>query len=174
MYCLTKNELIELPISHTTECQKLKILGYLDSSSNLTEKGKQVFDVIENYKSDKKVPPVKNIEEFKDNVSIYREIFPKGVVDGKPLRGSPSEIAPRILWFFNTYPQYTWDHVLKATQSYIDSFGADFTYCKTSIYFIKKEDKNKNTTSVLADWCEAELDELKESPRPILGFNRLV
>ena len=69
MYCLTKNELIELPISHTTECQKLKILGYLDSSSNLTEKGKQVFDVIENYKSDKKVPPIKNIEEFKDNVS---------------------------------------------------------------------------------------------------------
>jgi hypothetical protein len=112
-------------------------------------------------------------EYFLANVAKYREIFPKGVVNGKTLRNGSLELTNRFLWFFQTYPQYSWDHVLAATQNYIDQC-ADFTYCKTSAYFIKKEDKNKTTQSLLADWCEAHLDEEKDSESPIIGFNKLV
>lgn len=175
MYCLLKNEYIDLKIPYTTEMHKLRLLGYLDDNHNLTALGKGIVIEIEVAMGENKTSKLANVDDtFAANVAKYRELFPRGVVNGKTLRNGTTELTTRFLWFFKTYPQYTWDHVLNATQHYINSFGIDLTYCKTSGYFIKKEDKNKNMTSLLADWCEAELDEEREKAKPIIGFNKLV
>jgi len=175
MYCLAKNENLSLKIPYATELRKLGLLGYVDENHNLTSTALKVLMDIDAGMGDDKVQKSKLIDsEFADNVTKYRELFPKGVVNGKALRNGTIELTNRMLWFFKNYPQYTWDHVLNATQNYINSFGTDLTYCKTSAYFIKKEDKNKNTISLLADWCEAELDEEKEPAKPVIGFNKLV
>lgn len=154
---------------------RLKLQGYLDDQHNLTAKAKQVLKEISSSLSGNKTSKISEADEiFKAQVTKYRELFPKGVISGKPLRNGSADLTVRMLWFFKTYPQYTWEHVLSATEKYITSFGADLTYCKTSAYFIRKEDKNKNIISLLADWCEAELDEDKEPVYPVIGFNKLV
>ena len=45
--------------------------------------------------------------------------------------------------------------MLNATKKYLESFeqSNDYTYAQTSKYFIKKDDKNKSTTSTLASMC---------------------
>lgn len=175
LYCLAKNEHLDLKIPYTTEMHKLKLLGYLDDNHNLTPAAMNVLMEIEsslNQTKDYKALAVDDI--FKANVAKYREIFPRGVIDGRALRNGSLELTNRMVWFFQTYPQYTWDVVLSATKSYINSLGEDLTYCKTSKYFIKKDDKYKVTVSLLADWCEAELDEDKEQASPVIGFNKLV
>lgn len=154
---------------------RLKLQGYLDDQYNLTIQAKVILnDIVSSLTGDKSSKTLEIGEEFKAQVTKYRELFPKGVISGKPLRNGSADLTTRMLWFFKTYPQYTWEHVLSATEKYIMSFGPDLTYCKTSAYFIRKEDKNKNIISLLADWCEAELDEDKEPVNPIIGFNKLV
>lgn len=92
--------------------------------------------------------------EFAKNVKKYRDLFPAGIQHGRALRTSTTDLAPRFVWFFKTFPAITWDMIFRATESYIDSFGRDLTYCKNSSYFIKKDDKSKSTISDLATWCE--------------------
>lgn len=154
---------------------KLKLLGYLDDNHNLTPAAMNVLIEIESSLGQTKEGKTLGADDlFKANVAKYRELFPKGVVNGRVLRNGSVDLISRMLWFFQTYPQYSWDMVLNATQSYINSLGTDLTYCKTSKYFIKKDDKNKLTISLLAEWCEAELDEDREEVSPIIGFNKLV
>lgn len=178
MDCLSKNLSLDLPIPYSTETHKLKLLGYLDDKHSLTPKAIELISAADAIISNPKETVVGQTiitDEFKAQVAKYREIFPKGVVNGKALRGGSAELTARFVWFFKEFPQYTWDHVLNATQNYINSFGTDLTYCKTAVYFIKKDDKNKNTISLLADWCEAELDTEREEPvKHIIGFNRLI
>ena len=153
---------------------KLKLLGYLDENHNLTTTANNTLIDIESGMMGTKVGRTGLLDEaFVANVAKYRELFPKGVVNGKALRNGSIELTNRMLWFFKTYPQYDWEIVLAATHNYLSTLE-DFTYCKTSAYFIKKEDKNKNTQCLLADWCEASLDEDKELASPIVGFNKLV
>lgn len=175
LYCLDNTEKIELPIPDKTEMHRLQLLGYLDEQYNITEKGKMMLIDIERFfiKKDKE-PNKSDLElEFKHSVKKYIDIFPGGIVSGKALRGSISTILPRMNWFMKTYPEYTWDTIYVATRKYIESLD-NMTYCKTAGYFIKKDDKNKTTTSLLADWCEA-VNNMEEEERnnPALGFNKL-
>lgn len=177
LYCLDKNEPLDLTVPYSTEMHKLKLSGYLDDKHNLTDSAIEVMKEIDAVFKPREKAGSKLVitDEFKESVAKYREMFPKGVVSGKALRNGTLELTTRLLWFFREHPQYTWEHVYNATQNYINSFGTDLTYCKTSAYFIKKEDKNKNIISLLADWCEAELDNEKDEPvSPIIGFNKLV
>jgi hypothetical protein len=59
------------------------------------------------------------------------------------------------VWFFKEYPEYTWEDVFTATTRYVEPFeeSSDYTYMQTSRYFIKKDDKSKNTISTLAGIC---------------------
>lgn len=70
-------------------------------------------------------------------------------------RTNPKELYDKFIWFFNEYPDYTWELVLQATGQYVKSFqdASDYTYMQSSKYFIKKEDKNKQVTSTLASMC---------------------
>jgi hypothetical protein len=153
---------------------KLKLQGFLDEQSRPTAEAKLLL--IEAAKLHlRKIKDVTTSldESFQENIAKYRKLFPAGVVAGKQLRNSANDLVPRMVWFQKTYPQYTWENILSATEKYIQSLGTDYTYCKTAAYFIKKDDKNKSSISLLATWCEAELDDDNHVPVNI-GFNRLV
>lgn len=176
MHCLDNNESISLPIPYKTELQRLLLLEYVDTNYNLTPKGVAVLiDIAKcEIKKTKGTPdPRTQAIDFKDNVKKYIDLFPSGVVSGKALRASVTSVAPRFIWFFANYPEYGWDVIYNATKRYLQSV-TDMEYCKTSGYFIKKDDKNKNTVSLLSDWCAATIgeDDVPDLP-PNLGFNKL-
>lgn len=175
MYCLDNTEKIELPIADKTEMHRLHLIKYVDDQYNITEEGRRILIEIERFfiRKNKEVETADKETEFKDNVKKYIQLFPGGIVSGKALRGSISTIAPRMIWFMKSYPEYSWDIIYLATEKYIESLD-NMTYCKTAGYFIKKDDKNKTTVSLLADWCEAVKDTAEEERNnPALGFNKL-
>ena len=92
-----------------------------------------------------------------EQIEQYNLCFPKGRKDGtsSSFRANPKELVERFNWFFKEYPEYTWENVLDATKLYTKQFidSNDFTYLQLSKYFIKKDDKNKTTTSSLANVC---------------------
>lgn len=115
-------------------------------------------------------------KEFIEKLAEYRNLFPTSKAAGKIVRSSVVDLHQRMTWFVSTYPEYTWDIILSATKKYIESHNGDYKYCMTSAYFIKKDDKNKASLSLLSSWCEAESedDAQDQTPSTILGFNRLV
>lgn len=174
LHCIENNAIMDLQLAYSTEMHRLKLQGFLDEKSNLTDKSIKVLNqaaVIE----PKKSKGVKEVitQDFKQNLLKYRELFPTTKDAGRPVRSTMVDLEPRMQWFFRTYSDYTWDMILNATRKYIESQSGDYRYCMTSAYFIKKDDKNRSTLSTLATWCEAENDEQPDS-NPFVGFNRLV
>lgn len=169
---------MDLPVAHSTEIKRLQLSGHLEPNSMaLTLKGKEL--VIEACKLFTRT--TKDImdslgDDFNANVLKYRELFPKGSNSGRTLRSSINDLIPRMRWFMQTYPQYTWENILNATTKYITSLTESnkMEFCKTAAYFIKKDDKNKMTVSSLAEWCEAEVDTDIEEENPITMFNKLL
>jgi hypothetical protein len=149
----------DLP-GQSAEITRLKYHGYLDKETGkLTDQSRVIL--VEASKLFNR--NVKNLhdeldKEFTENVKKYRDLFPAGIQHGRALRTSTTDLSPRFVWFFKTFPAITWDMIFRATEKYIESFGRDLTYCKNSSYFIKKDDKNKSTICDLATWCE-NLDE---------------
>ena len=176
LYSLDQNLSFDLPIPYAAEVFKLKHLGLIDDDSKLTQEGRMFL--IETYRIQLK--QVKSINDeldssFRENVETYRLLFPKGVVDGKALRSSMTDLVPAFIWFFKVYPQFTWENVINATKLYLESHQGNYTYCKTAGYFIKKQDKSKNYISLLATWCEAEIDGNDQPSSNIVDdFNKLV
>jgi len=155
LYCMDNNCDLDLPVSHGTEEFKLKVEGFLDENSKLTEKAREVLIQAER----QQIKQLKNVskeldDSFKENVLKYKDLFPKGIVAGKALRVGSKELETRLTWFFKSYPQFTWDTIFKATEKYIDAQSSDMRYCMRSDYFIKKDDKSKSSVSLLAAWCE--------------------
>lgn len=166
----------DLP-GQSAEITRLKHYGYLTKEDGkLTDAAKLIL--VEASKLFNR--NVKNLhdeldKEFTSNVKRYRDLFPAGIQHGRALRTSATDLSPRFVWFFKTYPVITWDMIFRATEKYIDSFGRDLTYCKNSSYFIKKDDKNKSTISDLATWCEnLEEDEADSSYGDYGGFNEVI
>jgi len=178
LYCLDSTEKIELAIADKTELHKLHLMNYVDDQGNVTPQAKliliQAALLFPRKGRDYEVDANPD-EEFKQNVKEYINLFPAGVTAGKALRGSVTAILPRMRWFFHNYPEYTWDNVYIATKKYLESLSGDsMTYCKTAAYFVKKDDKTRNTISLLADWCAATVDEEEsQASNPALGFNKL-
>jgi hypothetical protein len=127
--------------------------------NKITDKGllliKQAEDILTKMKKEKKkkVP----FEDWEEKIAQYNDMFPKGRKMGSTVsfRANPKELYERFVWFFTAFPEYGWDEVFDATKKYLASFEAsmDYTYAQTSKYFIKKEDKNKDTVSTLATMC---------------------
>jgi len=116
------------------------------SNYSITELGDEVvftIDIVDNNK-DKKVD-----EDF---IKKYNELFPVGKNGGnKVMRTHPKDLENRMKQFMTKYgDSYTQEVILKATENFIKKFRGDYTYCPTSLYFIKKEN-----TSALAAECEA-------------------
>lgn len=93
--------------------------------------------------------------EFKKKIEEYRLIFPEEPIpDGRRLRDSVKNLEVNFRWFFKNH-EYDWDTILKATKKYIDEFRSrNWEYVRGSKYFIKKQDKTKDITSDLSNYCE--------------------
>ena len=156
------------------EQHKLALNGYLNEnydtttesvSYSLTKKATDTIKKCDEYFKTSVVKKSKNtvkFEDWQDNIKIFNELFPKGRKQGSTVsfRSTPKELFEKFKWFFAEYPEYDWDLVFKVTSNYIDEFDeqGDYTYMQTSKYFVKKDDKNKVTTSTLANLCYSYLE----------------
>ncbi len=127
------DELEEALYKLTTKGQNF--IKYAEHSSLVVEKGEE--DSVEAW-----------IEE-------YINIFPEHVRGQRNLRGDKDSCTTRMKWFLKKYG-YTKDHILAATEEYVNSQaqsenGHKFTV--TSDYFIKKGN-GTDMTSRLAQACE--------------------
>jgi hypothetical protein len=98
-----------------------------------------------------------------DKINEYRDIFPNGKLpSGQLAKQNVQDLKANFVWFFKTYPEFDWDLVLDATEYYVATFEKkNYLYMATSKYFIKKDDKFKNSHSILADYCQQILDDPK-------------
>lgn len=143
-----------------TEQHRLAMTDFLyekDDNYTLTDKAITTIKtaeklLVEVTKKIKKVP----YGTWTDEINQFNNMFPKGKRDGSTIayRTNPKELHERFCWFFETYPEYTWELVLNATKKYVEVCTEnDVKYLQTSKYFIKKQDKNLEITSTLASLC---------------------
>jgi hypothetical protein len=167
LYCMVYNIPI-VGIPYTLEQYKLSLNDYVNEHVaedktifyTITAKAAHVIHESEvyicNIKTVKKVNKI-DFKDWEDKIKQYNELFPKGKKEGSSIsfRTNPKELYEKFKWFFQEYPEYDWDMVLAATEKYIKVFeeANDYTYMQTSKYFIKKDDKNRVTTSTLSTHC---------------------
>lgn len=167
LYCMVYNIPI-VGIPYTLEQYKLSLNDYVNEHVaedktifyTITAKAAHVIHESEvyicNIKTVKKVNKI-DFKDWEDKIKQYNELFPKGKKEGSSIsfRTNPKELYEKFKWFFQEYPEYDWDMVLAATEKYIKVFeeSNDYTYMQTSKYFIKKDDKNRVTTSTLSTHC---------------------
>lgn len=141
------------------EQHRLQLTGYLqheDGVYNITDKGLHLLRECEQTIGKIQKAKKKNIpfSEWEEQIAKYNDLFPKQKKPGSNyyFRTAPKELFSRFKWFFLEYPEYTWDDVFEATKKYVNSHeeAGDYTYMQLNKYFIKKDDKNRSTTSALA------------------------
>jgi hypothetical protein len=144
----TDSQLINL----NYEKRSLIVFEWLDSEGKLTEKSENLLNEIEEWFTVKttKTSKKKLGENFKELIEKYREKFPSGSHNGRPLRTSYNNTKAAFDKFFGEY-KYDWDIIMKATDLYLsEQENQNYKYCKNSRYFVIK---NTNE-STLADYCE--------------------
>jgi len=137
--------------------------GLINSDGILTDKAIIILDELETFlvKTKKKVTTAVLGDDFLSKIKEYREIFPAmRLPSGELARQTVQELKDKFVWFFKTYPEFTWEIILDATDYYIFTKQREnFNFTVTSSYFIKKTDpKTKETTSKLADYCQTIID----------------
>lgn len=113
-------------------------------------------------KTKKKVATSVLGDNFLENIHKYRNIFPTGPLPhGELARQSVQELKDKFVWFFKTYPEFSWEQVLSAAHFYVwRKSNEQYAYMSTSSYFIQKMDiKTKVNKSLLADMCQAMVDD---------------
>jgi hypothetical protein len=132
-------------------------MNLVDDNNNITSTGLVILNEFETFlvKTKKKVDKEVLGEDFMTKVKEFRELFPaKRLPSGELARQSPQELKDKLVWFFKTYPDITWDEVLDAAEYYNAYFKKKgYMYMATSSYFIKKTLQDKTITSKLADTC---------------------
>ena len=119
----------------------------------LTDKGKNFIQFAEAVSL-----IVKNTDEddLENWIKEYNSLFPEPVRGQRNLRGDEGSCMKRMEWFLKKY-KYTKEHILAATEEYINSQAASsdgHKYTVTSDYFIKKG-TGTEMTSRLAQACES-------------------
>lgn len=154
-----------LIINQDAELLICKSKGLIDEQNNVTPRGLEALEEFQTFlvKTKKKVTKEVLGENFMENITKYRELFPAERLPSKQYaRQSVEELKDKFIWFFKTYPQFSWELVFDATDYYIylkKVQPVPYQYMMTSSYFIKKSDGG-NTRSALADTCQ----ELLENP----------
>ncbi len=94
-------------------------------------------------------------QDMQSWIKAYNELFPEPEKGQRNLRGDEESCLKRMQWFMKKY-KYTKEHILAATEEYINSQAASqdgHKYTVTSDYFIKKG-VGVDSTSKLAQACE--------------------
>lgn len=115
-----------------------------------------LMETDENFK-DKKAKNDKELlgDFYEKKIEEYRLMFPEiRLPTGKYAREASKNLEVNFRWFFKIH-NYDWDTVFKATQKYLDEYREkNWEFMRTSKYFIKKQEKNGDTTSDLANYCQ--------------------
>lgn len=163
-----KNHVHPPLINVDSELMFCKHGGWVTSDNKLTNKAETLLaDAEIMFKKIKTKVSVDVLgDNYMDNVKAFRELFPiKSAIGNRTLRSSPEELKERFIWFFNKYPNYTWETVLKATKYYIEQ-NEHSEYISTAGYYISKQEKGSNLmVSKLANDCQAVLDGLDTTPQ---------
>lgn len=150
-YINTRSEQYRLSMSGFVKDEGNDVYTITTLGGNIIRQCEKILE--KNITKQKKVP----FEEWAADINAYNDLFPKGRRSDSSIafRANPKELYERFAWFFNEFPNYNWDLVKQATVQYINSFkeSGEFTYMQNAKYFIKKDDKNKQTTSNLATIC---------------------
>lgn len=94
-------------------------------------------------------------------INTYRNMFPaKRIPKVGLLRQTVQELRDKFIWFFKTYPEFSWDLVLDATDYYMYTKQKEnMEFITTSSYFIQRTDSTtKVNRSLLADYCQMIID----------------
>ena len=96
---------------------------------------------------------------FKDRLEEFIHIFPtQKLPSNKYARGNIKNIEVNFMWFFQEYPDYSWDVILEATEKYVEEYRLEnYQYMRTAMYFIKKL-KDGTAESELANYCDIALN----------------
>ena len=161
--CKHKIKLTDI-IEQDVEKSICQVRGFIDSNNKLTPIGLQILEEFETYLVKTKKQVVSDIlgVDFLEKVTRYRDIFPKGMLpSGELARQGINELKDKFVWFFKTYPEYTWELVIDAADVYVQlKAKVDFKYAVTSSYFIKKTDiRTKENKCALADYCQLLIDD---------------
>jgi len=148
------------------ELRYLKSTGWVNLDGKVSQKGIDVVSGVEEWFSStiEKTNKSKLGDNYKEKIEAYRELFPKGLHNGRTLRSSYNNLKTTFDKFFKEY-DYPWDIILRATKCYLDlQEDNNFKFCKNSRYFIMKS-INQTNDSELGNYCEliisGELEENK-------------
>jgi hypothetical protein len=153
-----------LIINEDAEFNICQAKGFIDPlTGTLTSKALVLLEDFETLlvKTKKKVASDVLGGDFLDYIKKYRELFPATrLPSGELARQSVQELKDKFIWFFKTYPEYSWTQVIDAAYYYVyKKTEDDFKFMSTSSYFIQKTDiKSKTVKSLLADYCQLLID----------------
>lgn len=123
---------------------------------SLLPKGLKVLNEAESlFKTQKKGTPTQILGQgYQQKIQEYLEIFPKiKLPSGKAARSDKKNVETALAWFMSNY-DYSWDIILKATESYVTEYELkNYLYMQTSQYFIRKQLSDKTWGSELANRC---------------------
>ena len=150
-------------INEDEEYQTAKERGHLDNDNNLSHGALFILDEFESLlvKTKKKIASQVLGTDAVVNINIYREMFPaKRINKVGLLRQTVQELKDKFIWFFKTYPEFSWELVLDATHYYVYiKEKENMEYITTSSYFIQRTDTyTKTNRSLLADYCQMIVD----------------
>jgi hypothetical protein len=97
--------------------------------------------------------------EVSDWYEEYRELFKKTRKRGST--GSRASVIEKLSRFVISYPEYTKEQILKATESYIRTCAPSYKYLMQADYFISKKDDEGTVRSRLLTFLEEDIDENK-------------
>jgi len=153
LYCISKG-VKALNINIHLEQRILLSQGFLDNNNTITPKGVELILDVNSF-----FLKTNDIIETKvssiDNIERYLLIFPNVLLpSGKYARSNKKNLEGAFKWFFKNY-KYSWETIYKATNQYVAHYELhNWKFMKTSLYFIKKSDVERNTISELADHCQ--------------------
>lgn len=139
---------------------------WLNKDGELTAKSFTLLDEIDGYFKTTKKNTSKSLmgENFSEKIGEYLEIFPKfKLPSGKYARSNKKNLENNFRWFFKTY-DFHWDTIIKATIRYVDEYErGGYKYMKTSQYFIRKQNLDKESDSELANYCDLIINGTEEA-----------
>lgn len=159
LYCIREN-VQSIGINLHQELRGLTVGGFIHQNEaeviTISEKGNLLLSEVESYfkLQKKKTSTAIMGADFTEKLLQYNELFPKmKLPSGKLARAAERNLETNFKWFFENY-KYSWDIILKATAAYVDEYERrNWNFMRTSMYFIKKQEKDHSITSDLADYC---------------------
>lgn len=152
-------------IESTVESAECQRKGYLNADGKITDRGLQVLEEFDTYLVKRKAKVAADVlgPDYLQNVEFYRNQFPaQRLPSGLYARQSVEELKKKFIWFFQNYPQFTWQQVFDAADYYTflkRQQDTPYMYMMTSSYFISKTDPyTKEVKSALADTCQEMLE----------------